>query len=335
MLKKITIVLLSTISYSGIAQDIHFSQYNGSVLNLSPAFTGFFDGDYRFNGIFRKQWQAVPVPYTTVSMSAEGKLKLLKYNRQFSYGILFNNDKAGDAIYTQNQFYLNAAYLHKLKKDSTLIMNAGIAIGYANNAFNYNRMTFDAQFDGLQFNNSAPTNENFYRTALHYFDINLGLAFKYYINQKLYFTYALNLMHINSPIVTYYANTSSRIDRKFSNYLMLQYPLTQKLFLLPEILFSFQGKYREIIPGAQLSYLIDNLNDIYGRIGLYFRTRDAIVGRIGLDYQNTSVGMSYDINISKFTPATNNRGGFELYIIHILKTKKQYLSKKKPCPVFL
>ena len=53
------------------AQDIHFSQYNGSLLNLNPAFTGFFDGDYRVNGIFRSQWQSVPVPYKTVGFAAD------------------------------------------------------------------------------------------------------------------------------------------------------------------------------------------------------------------------------------------------------------------------
>lgn len=321
--------------FIGLAQDMHFSQYNGSVLNLSPAMTGFFDGDYRLNGMFRNQWQAVPVPYTTISMSAEGKINSLKTKKIFSYGILFNNDKAGDAIYTINQIYLNGAYLFKLKKDSSLLSNIGLSFGYANNAFNYSRMTFDAQFDGLQYNSNAPTNEKLYRTYLHYWDFSIGITFKYALNQKFYFIYSFSWMHLNSPIVTYYANMNSRIDRKVSNYLMVQYPISQKLFLLPEILFSFQGKYKEILPGLQLSYLIDNLQDIYGRAGLYFRTRDAVVLRLGLDYQNTFFGMSYDINTSKFVAATNSRGGFEMYVIHIIKKKKQFLSKKKPCPVFL
>jgi len=318
-----------------MAQDIHFSQYNGSLLNLSPAMTGFFDGDYRFNSIFRKQWQAVPVPYSTVSMSAEGKINATTFKKNISYGLLFNHDKAGDALYTMNQIYFNTAYLHKLKSDSSLLMNIGLSFGYANNAFNYNKMTFDAQFDGLQYNPSSPTNENFYRTSLHYFDFNIGTTLKYIVHQKLYFIYSINLWHLNNPKVTYYANTSSRIDKKISNYFSLHYPIQQRLNLLPEVLLSFQGKYKEIIPGVQVSYLVNPLEDIYGRIGLFIRTRDALVFRLGLDYQLTSFGMSYDINTSKFVAATNSRGGFEIYIIHTLKSKTFYLSKKKPCPVFL
>lgn len=327
--------ILISICNSFFTQDIHFSQYNGSVLNLSPALCGMFDGQYRLNGIFRKQWQAVPVPYSTIALSGEGKYFMPKIKKQLSFGLLFNNDKAGDAIYTQNQIYLTTAYLHSLKKDSTLLLNVAVNIGYSTSYFNYNRMTFDSQFDGLQFNSSAPSNENFYRTSLHYFDINLATSLKYIINQKIYFQYALSLFHMNSPVITYYANTSSRLDRKWSNYLMMQYPINQKLYLLPEILFNFQGKYKEILPGAQLSYLINNLDDIYGRAGIYLRARDAMVFRIGLDYQNTYLGMSYDINTSKFVAATNSRGGFEMYIIHIIKKKKEYLSKKKPCPVFM
>ncbi len=335
MYKNLITFIFGTFVCLSIAQDIHFSQYNASLLNLSPALTGFFNGAYRFNGVFKNQWQAVPVPYNTISMSAEKTAKLFKSNKNVAFGILFNNDRAGDAVYTINQFYLSTAYLHKLKKDSSLLMNIGVSLGYTSNAFNYHRMTFNSQFDGLQFNSSLPTNENFYRTSLHYWDVNIGTALKYFFNQKFYFIYAFTWMHINNPVVTYYANVSSKIDKKVSNYFMLQYPLTQKLYLLPEVLLSFQGKYKEIVPGVQLSYLLDNLDDIYGRVGLYFRTRDALICRMGMDYQNTSFGMSYDINTSKFVAATNSRGGFELYIIHILKTRKQYLIKRKTCPVFL
>lgn len=146
--------------------------------------TGLFDGDYRFNAIYRKQWQAVPVPYSTVSMSAEGKWNLPKIKKNVSYGILFNHDKSGDALYTINQFYLSVGYLHKLNKDSTMLVNTGFQMGYASNVFNYNRMTFDAQFDGLSFNPSVATNESFYRNSLHYWDINVGFAFRYILNQK-------------------------------------------------------------------------------------------------------------------------------------------------------
>jgi len=44
----IAVLLFALMQVRG--QDIHFSQYNMSPLNLNPAFTGSFDGDYRAGG---------------------------------------------------------------------------------------------------------------------------------------------------------------------------------------------------------------------------------------------------------------------------------------------
>ena len=47
------------------SQDIHFSQFNLSPLNLNPAMTGAFKGDYRFaetNGLLL-QFRIQPMPY--------------------------------------------------------------------------------------------------------------------------------------------------------------------------------------------------------------------------------------------------------------------------------
>ena len=99
-------------SYTTYSQDIHFSQYNGSVLNLNPAFTGFFDGDYRINAIYRSQWTSVPVPYRTISIAADGRFKTKKMKSDcFGLGIYFNNDKAGDTYYNTTQLYLSGSYI--------------------------------------------------------------------------------------------------------------------------------------------------------------------------------------------------------------------------------
>ncbi|MEK7227019.1 MAG: type IX secretion system membrane protein PorP/SprF, partial [Bacteroidota bacterium] len=44
------------------AQDIHFSQFLSSPMNLNPALAGQFDGDHRFVMNHRNQWSSVTVP---------------------------------------------------------------------------------------------------------------------------------------------------------------------------------------------------------------------------------------------------------------------------------
>ena len=46
--------------------------------------------------------------------------------------------------------------------------------------------------------------------------------------------------------------------------------------------------------------------------GLFYRLNDAIIPVVKLNYYKMSIGATYDINISKLTPASQFRGGFEM-----------------------
>src|SRR5688572_2302476 len=57
----VILMMMLCFSFSLLAQDIHFSQYNSSPMNYNPGLTGFFNGDYRFSSNYRNQWSAIPV----------------------------------------------------------------------------------------------------------------------------------------------------------------------------------------------------------------------------------------------------------------------------------
>jgi Type IX secretion system membrane protein PorP/SprF len=67
-------------------QDIHFSQYGNSPINLSPGLTGVFGCDMRFAANYRNQWRSVRVPYSTFAGSVENKFyhKKGQYDRYFT-----------------------------------------------------------------------------------------------------------------------------------------------------------------------------------------------------------------------------------------------------------
>src|SRR3989339_584261 len=107
----ITALLLFSLQSSLYAQDIHFSQFNASPLNLNPALTGGFDGDLRLIGNHKRQWLAFTNAYRTFSVSADARLNQLQlYRSNISVGLLFNNDVAGDANFSTNQIKLAASY---------------------------------------------------------------------------------------------------------------------------------------------------------------------------------------------------------------------------------
>ncbi|MGZ3884149.1 MAG: PorP/SprF family type IX secretion system membrane protein [Bacteroidia bacterium] len=338
-MKKILNILFLGCGLAGLrlaAQDIHFSQYNGSVLNMSPAFTGFFDGDYRVNGIYRSQWQAVPVPYRTFSFAGDTRIKLKNMKSDcIGVGLLVNSDKAGDAFYTTNQFYLSGSYIHKATMDSSLLIGAGFSFGLNSLGFNYNKMTFDNQFDGVGYSSSLATGEKFQQTSTTYADLNVGLSAQYAFKKIATFTYAFSFNHLSSPVISYQGNAYSKLDAKLLNYLAAAVPVGSNVVLNPELLYSHQGKYNEFVPGAMLRYIFNPEKNNTASIGFYYRAKDAFISRLGYTYGLTTAGISYDLNTSKFIAATNRRGAFELYITHIIRKNRPFVAKKRVCPVYM
>lgn len=318
------------------AQDIHFSQYNGSILNVNPAFTGFFDGDYRVGAIYRSQWQSVPVPYKTFSFAADGRFRTKKMKSDcFGLGVVFNNDKAGDTYFGTNQLYLASSYIHKLNKDSTLLWSTGIMAGVSSVGFNYSKMTFDNQYNGTAYDPSYATGENFAKNATTYGDFNIGTALQYTLKQRTFIQYGLSYHHFTSPRLTFQNNNAIRVDSKLSNYLAFQYPIASQVDAVFEMLYAHQGKYNEVVPGAQLRFLLDQKTNQAASIGVYYRVKDAAIARIGYQYKTLTAGMSYDVNTSKFIAATNRRGAFEIYITYIIKKIVPFVPKKRVCPIYM
>ncbi|MCC6182539.1 MAG: PorP/SprF family type IX secretion system membrane protein [Bacteroidia bacterium] len=330
------IVFLVLSSMSVNAQDVHFSQYNGSVLNLNPAFTGLFDGDYRVNGIFRSQWSSVPVPYQSFSIAGDGRFKTKKMKSDcFGVGIMFNNDKSGDTHYGTNQLYLSASYIHKLNTDSTLLLSLGLNGGVSNVGFNYSLMTFDNQYQGNTYNAANNTGEHFTKTASTFGDFSFGTALQYALKQRAYIQYGISFHHFTSPKLTFQNNNSIKIDPKLNNSLCFAYPVGANTDVLAEVLVSNQGKYNEIVPGAQIKLRLDETRNQVISAGIYYRLKDAAIARVGYQVKTLTAGISYDVNMSKFLAATNRRGGFEIYVTYIFKKLVPFVPKTRVCPIYM
>jgi hypothetical protein len=122
---------------------------------------------------------------------------------------------------------------------------------------------------------------------------------------------------------------------KTTNYLAYSTPIANKTDIITEALISTQGKNLELIPHVSLKYYVnrDLAQAILG--GVCFRTRDAVIFRMGYNYKTLQTGIAYDINISKFRAASNMRGGFELFATYVMRNKSNYVAKKRVCPVFM
>ena len=86
-----------------------------------------------------------------------------------------------------------------------------------------------------------------------------------------------------------------------------------------------------------INYQINNFSkqDIRGMMGVYYRDQDAVIPKIGLVMNQFSFVISYDVNVSTLSRASNNLGGFELSLAYQWSKIKKKSKNKFICPKYL
>lgn len=332
---KIGVYSVLFVSITIQAQDIHFSQFYNSPLNLNPALAGNFDGNYRFAGNYRNQWNAVTIPFATFSMSADIKNVLGKKN--VGAGVVFNNDNTGDSKFRTTILNVVGSYAIPFKKDSNQKFTIGFQTGFTNKTLSYDELRFDAQYNGISYDDGLPNRESFNASSQNFFNLHAGITYDNQIEERKNLRIGASLFNITKPKESYFNNQAIRVDRRFSGFASYQFPVHEKIDVIPAMFYMQQGKYFEYIVGARGKYI---LTEAVGArqsayLGLFFRTKDAGFITAEYDYNNWHFGLSYDINLSTLKQASNGRGGIELSAIYILKLFKPNRYKHIICPDYI
>ncbi|MBN2669222.1 MAG: PorP/SprF family type IX secretion system membrane protein [Bacteroidales bacterium] len=332
-----SLILLMFSQASLKAQDIHFSQSAWSPLNLNPAETGQFRADHRLTMNYRNQWGSVTVPYKTFSAAYENLQRYrLKWPANIGMGLLFNSDVAGDGNFGTIQVKFSAAYHHLSLLDSTLDISAGINVAYNQHSIDFNRLYFDSQYNGSQFDPSSQSNEYYQNDRFSYLDMAIGALLNYTINPTLSLRWGLALNHVNKPKQAFFSEEDNRLEHRFNTYGTLQWRASTYWSIQPSVYYFRQGKYNELIYGVFFQKDLNQLNWRTINFALYNRNQDAIIFRVGAIYQSFDLGFSYDMNYSSLKVASRGIGAFEFSLIYLMYNpqKRQYLYNKQ-CPVFM
>jgi type IX secretion system PorP/SprF family membrane protein len=317
------------------AQDIHFSMWDLSPLNLNPGYTGLFDGDYRFNGNHRNQWSSVTIPFSTYAFSADAKNVL--GHKPYSAGIQINQDRAGDSKFNTFQVNLSGAYALDIDGDSLHQLSFGTQLGVTNKSLTYDPLQFDVQYDGFQYDPSLPNQESFARASRTYANLALGVGyFRQFDTRKLVrggFA-AFNLLR---PKQSFFNDNDIKLDVRYNIHADAEWKIAEKWDALPTVLFSAQGKYKELNVGGNVRYVFTDFMGMYRAVwgGVFYRNKDATFISAGVNYDAWKVGISYDLNISTLRPASNLRGGFEIGVQYIIKFNKPQRVLHRICPDYI
>jgi type IX secretion system PorP/SprF family membrane protein len=158
------------------AQDPHFSQFFVSPLTLNPAYTGKFNGTYRFSGNFKKQWPTVNNAFTTSTAAIDFSIldKNLPDNDTWGVGLMAVNDQSGNKILNNSFYTLSTAYTKTLDEDGMHQLAIGFQGTYASKRLDLRRADFEDELTALGFTGmttEAFTNSPF---SINYLDINTG-----------------------------------------------------------------------------------------------------------------------------------------------------------------
>lgn len=320
--------LFTFISFFASAQDVHFSQVQEAPLWLNPANTGFFNGYFRAVANYRSQWASMGNPYQTMSLAVDGTaLKSYKRKSYMGVGLFVFNDRAGVAKIGTTQVQLNISAIIKSGKNSKL--SSGVNVGYNQNSANYAALTFGNQYTGKEIDQTVASGEVVSYKSFASADVGAGINYEY-SNASVDMTrddifsikFGAAVHHINRPTQAFSTGSSYKLPMRFVGQVQVRIDVKEtKISVLPSLIYIRQATAQEINVGAHIRYRFKNDTKITGyitetglNIGLYYRVNDAIVPQVNLDMGRYAIGLSYDINVSKYTQASKAQGGFEIYL---------------------
>ncbi len=314
------------------AQDIHFSQFFNTPLASGPGTIGTFDGDYRFNGIFRQQWRAVTIPYRTFAFG--GDAANAAGVKGLGLGAWLFNDKAGDSRLNQFHLSLGASWTQRFGSSSEHALTGGVQFGFTSISLDPAALTFDNQYNGYYYDPELSSGEQFARSSSTHPDVHVGAVYRYRADARTTIQIGAGLFNLTTPGIGFLGGPSTDLDTRLSSHVMVQFPIAEKLDLLPMVQFMSQGEFQELDLGSNLRYI---LLDRYGLkraalFGAHFRAADAGYLYAGLEYDDWTFGLSYDINTSDLVPASRNRGAIEITAIRILRKRPAMPVHFKACP---
>lgn len=307
----------STLYVNG--QDVHFSQFYEAPMLRNPALAGLFNGDLRFQMIYRNQWATVTVPFQTGSANVEYKMPIGKGDDFLTLGGQITYDKAGSSNFTTTQILPAINYHKSLSGFKNSYLSLGFMGGYVQRSIDPSKITTNSQFDGTGYNAALGTGETHINYSLGYWDGSVGLSFVTALgnddNTKDNLFVGIAYHHFNRPKNSFYSSPAIELNPKFILSLGLTFSVTDYTSFTIHADRSSQGEYKETIGGVLYTIGLDDIldNSHYNlSVGGFVRLNDAIIPVVKLDYKPFTISFSYDINTSQLKTASQGQGGFEL-----------------------
>lgn len=358
-MKKIYLVILSLVIATGVmAQDPHLSMFYSAPLQLNPALTGVFNGNYRVSALYRSQWGELlkedknggTGQFRTMTFAGDFRIPVGK--NSIGIGVEALNDQAAISNFGTTRGGLAVSYMQSLDRWGQHYFVVGLQGDVTNRSFEPGGLRFGEQWTGSNYDPSTGNPEPFLANAntnILFFDAGAGLLYFFKGKDDKFTAYAgFSVQHINEPSSSFVADGTVRLRRKYSGHAGVNIPILAQIHLLPKLLVQFQGQSLETVYGTDIRFIFDKFDPSGNafRFGAMFRgvggltaqnedgyNPESIIFLAGVDFKGIDFGVSYDLNLSGLKKGTQSRGGFEVSLIYVGKFNKRS-TDMTPCPKF-
>ena len=296
------------------SQDIHFSQFDKNKSLINPSLLSIQKNDYEIQLQRRSQWASVSKPFNTFCLSFNAK----NIYKSISLAATILNDVAGDSDFSTDGLALSIVKSLEFK-DNLLSISMHTAV--YQRSVNYDKLVF---FDVEELQN----------TQFSFLDIGLGILNYNVLDRSSSFLLGISTYHLNRPEQSLTSNKEVLLSRKFIAHSTYFKKVASKLEISPAFYVSSQTQDKEFIIGSGIAYILNRAVEL--KSGIYNRVNDAFFVTLGIKKENLEVIISYDINTSALTKASNSNGGLEFSVSFGWDVTKEILIKEhKICPKYL
>jgi type IX secretion system PorP/SprF family membrane protein len=308
-------VLLSLFAAQALGQDMLYSNFTQSPLNINPSLAGHFEGKFRVGAQYRNQWSGIGKSglFSTPTAFADFNLLDDKMRGSLGAGISVMNEQAAGGSFNTLQTHFSLAYHLALDADEAKhFLSVGLKGGIINESIRTSSLKFASQFDGLEF--SGQSGEVYANQSTLAPDVALGLTYANYF-AKGNIRVGASYNHVATSMTSFYKNGAIQTyPNAIIGHLEGNFLLNNALSLHPNVLFATQAGTSQINANLQAGFHFDAKNALY--VGAGIRTNDAVLALLRLQLDAVNIGFGYDINTSPLSVATRGQGAWEVSLLY-------------------
>lgn len=299
------------------AQDQHLASlndisqwYNPSLKSDKDLTFGMNHRDLRYQGIigFRSTIGMLAIPLNT------GKRKELNNSGFWNFNLNFSLDESNQNILKNTQALLGLSYAVPLSANNTYLA-VSVQGSYFNTRLDLNNASFPDQFDRNGPISNAITNDPLASgNSKDWYSAHLGMSVFQNTDTENW-SLGLSLRDVTQPEIN--RQSLNNFSLKPTISLQGNYDFTKdKMVYGLQGFFTLKSTAYQQLLSLSMLYKVDKNNLKSIGSGLVYRFRDAIIPYININYNQTSVGLYYEMNVSGINASGYSRKAFELSIRH-------------------